>query len=225
MTIQIVVLMAVMLGIGWLVNNIIQNLAALGKDFSFEFLWAPAGYDINQRLLDYDSRSSHGRAAVLGIMNTLLLAVIGCVTATFIGIFAGVLRLSKNWIVSKLMTVYVEIFRNVPVLLWIIIVVAVINETLPSPREFRGLETGAFVFTNRGFYLPEILFSNGLGDIDVGGLFKISLDLVAFLVVLFAGIFVSSKIGAWANQKQADTGDRPQVIWYQLGVIFLGLPG
>ncbi|MEM7238529.1 MAG: ABC transporter permease subunit [Pseudomonadota bacterium] len=220
MTIQIVALFAFMLAVGWLVNNTISNLAALGKEFSFDFLWAPAGYDVNQRLLEYSSQSTHGRAAVMGILNTLVLAVVGCMTATFVGVFAGVLRLSNNWIVARLMTVYIEGMRNVPVLLWIIITVAVVNETLPSPRDFRGVETGTFVFTNRGFYGPEALFSNSLGNIDVAGYFLISIDFLVIASVVAAGLFISGKIGTWADEKQATSGVRPNVLWYRLGVVF-----
>ncbi|MEM8698238.1 MAG: ABC transporter permease subunit, partial [Pseudomonadota bacterium] len=178
LTIQVFALFAFMLAVGWLVNNTISNLAALGKDFSFAFLWEPAGYDINQRLIDYDSRSPHARAAMVGILNTLLLALVGCITATIVGVLAGVARLSKNWIVAKIMTVYVEVFRNVPTLLWIILFVALVNEVLPSPREFRGVETGAFVFTNRGVYFPEALFSRSMGDLSIAGLFNISIDFL-----------------------------------------------
>lgn len=221
-TIQIVALFALMLAFAWLVNNTIQNLAALGKEFSFGFLFSTSGYDVNQRLLEYTSQSSHGRAAVLGILNTLLLALVGCATATVLGVLAGVARLSPNWIVRKLMTVYVEGFRNVPVLLWIIIVTAVVNESLPAPRAFRGEETGAFVFTNRGFYFPEPLFSRGIPDLDLG-LFKVSLNLVAILIVFGGGLYASSRIGRWADAKQAATGDRPKVTWHRLGVVFLPL--
>ena len=220
MTIQIVALFALMLAFAWLITNAIANLEALGKDFNFGFLFSTAGYDVNQRLLEYTSQSTHGRAAVLGIMNTLVLALVGCITATILGVLAGVARLSKNWIVARLMTVYVEAFRNVPVLLWIIIVTAFVNETLPAPRDFRGAETGAFVFTNRGFYFPEPLFSNSFGNIDLG-LFKVSIDLLAIVAVLAAGIYVSKRIGAWADATQAATGVRPDhVIWYRLGAVF-----
>lgn len=219
-TIQVVAMFLLMLAFAWLVDNVIQNLAALGKEFGFGFLWQPSGYDVNQRLLEYDSRSTHGRAAVLGIMNTLILAVVGCITATIIGIVVGVLRLSKNWLVARLMTVYIEGFRNVPTLIWILIVTAVVNESLSPPNAFRGQETGAFVLTNRGGYGPEVLFSRSLGDIDVFGYFNISLDLLAVLAVLGTSIYVWRRIGAWANAKQAETGDRPTVIWTQLGVLF-----
>ena len=116
MTIQVfafIIIMAFLWQLGW---NTVQNLSALGKDFDFGFLGSRAGYDINQRLIEYDSQSSHARAAVVGILNTLLVAFLGCITATVIGVIAGVLRLSKNWVVNKLMAVYVEGFRNVPLL-------------------------------------------------------------------------------------------------------------
>lgn len=221
-TIQVVAMFAFMLAVGWLLNNAAQNLAALGKTFSFSFLWSTSGYDVNQRLLEYTSQSTHGRAAVLGILNTLILALVGCLTATVLGVLAGVARLSKNWIVARLMTFYVEGFRNVPVLLWIIVVTAVVNESLPSPRDYKGLETGPFVLTNRGFYFPEALFSHGLGDLDLG-LFKISLDLIAILAVLAGGIYVARRIGKAADIKQAATGLRPNVLWYRLAAIFLPL--
>ncbi|MEX2519312.1 MAG: ABC transporter permease subunit [Paracoccaceae bacterium] len=220
MTIQVVAMFVFMLAVGWLVNNAAQNLAALGKTFSFSFLWTTAGYDVNQRLLEYTSQSTHGRAAVLGILNTLILALVGCITATVLGVLAGVARLSKNWIVARLMTIYVEGFRNVPVLLWIIVVTAVVNESLPSPRDFRDVETGAFVLTNRGFYFPEALFSRSLGALDLG-LFKVSLDLMAILAVLAGGIYLARRIGRAADLKQAETGLRPKVFWYRASAILL----
>ncbi|MEM7024929.1 MAG: ABC transporter permease subunit [Pseudomonadota bacterium] len=221
-TIQVVALLALVAAIFWLVNNTIQNLEALGKDFNFSFLFSTSGYDVNQRLLEYDSQSTHGRAAVMGILNTLILAFVTCITATIVGVLAGVARLSKNWIVARLMTVYVEGFRNVPVLLWIIIVTAVVNESLPQPRAFKGEETGAFVLTNRGFYGPEALFTRSLGDLDFG-LFKVSLDFIAILVVVMAGLYASGRIGAWATAKQNATGERPNVIWYRWGVVLVPL--
>ncbi|QIE54434.1 ABC transporter permease subunit [Pikeienuella piscinae] len=219
-TIQVVAMFAFMLAVGWVVNNAIQNLEALGKSFSFSFLFSTSGYDVNQRLLEYSSQSTHGRAAILGILNTLVLALVGCITATILGVLAGVARLSKNWIVARLMTVYVEGFRNVPVLLWIIVITAMVNESMPSPRDYRGVETGAFVFTNRGFYFPEALFSHGLGDLDLG-LFKVSLDLMAIIAVLAAGIYAAKRIGRAADVKQAETGVRPRVFWYRVAAIFL----
>jgi general L-amino acid transport system permease protein len=169
LTIQAVAMILLILAMSWLVSNTITNLSALGKDFNFGFLGQRAGYDINQRLIPYDSGSTHGRAALVGILNTLLIAALGCVLATIIGVLAGVLRLSKNWIVSRLMTVYVEGFRNVPLLLWILVIFAVMSESMPQPREFReGGSASMIAFdsvavTNRGVYVPTLVFSNSLG--------------------------------------------------------------
>ncbi len=146
-------------GMSWLVDNTIKNLALLDKDVSFNFLWLRAGYDINQRLIPYTSDSTHGMAALVGILNTLLVAFVGCIIATVLGLFVGILRLSKNWIVAKLMSAYIEGFRNVPVLLWIVMVFALLTEFTPAPRAFKGAEPEATMLffesvaiTNRGTY-------------------------------------------------------------------------
>ncbi|MCB1337398.1 MAG: ABC transporter permease subunit [Maritimibacter sp.] len=229
-TIQIVALIAVLSLFGWLVSNTMQNLAALGKQPSFGFLKEAAGYDINQRLIDYDNQDTHFRAAFTGLLNTLLIAVLGCIAATVIGIVVGVLRLSNNWVVSRLMAVYVETFRNVPVLLWIILTMAVLIELFPEPKAFRGENPEArmilgdsVALTNRGFYVPEPLFSRSLGDIHLLGQhplrFDVSLDLIAFLAILIAGILTARLIGARADRVQAATGVRPKTFWPELGVI------
>ncbi|MFZ1467782.1 MAG: ABC transporter permease subunit [Paracoccaceae bacterium] len=136
-TIQVVVLILFLLMVGWLVDNTIQNLAAKDKDINFNFLWVRAGYDIEQQLIPYTNDSTHFRAVIVGILNTLLVASFGCVFATIVGVIAGVLRLSKNWLVAGLMTIYVETFRNVPLLLWIIIIFVVTSELAPEPRDFK----------------------------------------------------------------------------------------
>ncbi|KAA0920461.1 amino acid ABC transporter permease [Aquicoccus porphyridii] len=171
MTIQIVALIGFLVLIGWLISNTAQNLADLGKEPSFQFMGEAAGYDINQRLIDYNNQDSHLRAAFVGILNTLLVAVMGCATATILGVIIGVLRLSKNWLVGRLMTVYVEIFRNVPVLLWIVFIMAILIETLPAPRDFRGDDPVASMklfdtvaITNRGVYIPDPLFGADAKD-------------------------------------------------------------
>jgi general L-amino acid transport system permease protein len=202
--IQTVALMLVMLGFAWLANNAIQNLAALGKDFRFGFLWETSSYDINQRMIEYTSQSTHGRAALVGILNTLLIAVLGCITATILGVLAGVARLSKNWLVARLMAVYVEAFRNVPVLIWILIVAAVINDTLPAPNAFRGLDTGAVVATNRGVYVPRPLWEAGSGVV------------VAVFLLSLAAIFWFRR---WAAAKQAATGEILPVGWISLALL------
>lgn len=228
MTIQIIALIAFLLLVMWLIDNTINNLEALGKDLGFQFLSEPAGYDINQRLIEYNSQSTHMRAAFVGLLNTLLIAVMGCITATVIGVFVGILRLSNNWVVARIMTVYVEAMRNVPVLLWIVFTMAIIIETLPAPNKFRGAEPEASMLlndsvaiTNRGVYVPEPLFSRGLGDISIGSAFDVSLDLMAILLVLGLGLYASGRIKRRADAIQEATGDRPTTWYLRLGVVVL----
>lgn len=136
-TIQVIVLILVLLFVGWLADNTIANLAAKDKDINFGFLWNRAGYDIDQQLIPYTNDSTHGRAAIVGLLNTLVVAFFGCIFATIIGVFAGVLRLSNNWLVARIMTVYVEVFRNVPLLLWIILAFTIFSETRPEPKDYK----------------------------------------------------------------------------------------
>jgi len=203
-TIQIIALIIFMLALAFLVSNTINNLALLGKDFRFDFLWEPASYDINQRLIEYTSRSPHWKAALVGILNTLLVAVLGCITATIIGVFAGVLRLSKNWVVSRLMTFYIEGVRNVPVLLQILLWYAIFIEALPSPKLSEPSLGGAVVATNRGFYVPSPVFYDGA--LVVG---------IVFLLSLVA-IYIFRRN---ARLRQETTGQQLPTGWITLGLL------
>ncbi|MDA0961423.1 MAG: ABC transporter permease subunit [Proteobacteria bacterium] len=217
LTIQTVAMMLLMLGIGWLVYNTTVNLAALGKDISFAYLWTTAGYDINQQLIPYTSQDNHARAALLGILNTLLIAVLGCLLATIIGVFAGVLRLSKNWVVSGLMTVYVEGFRNIPLLIWILIIFAVMTEGMPQPRDFRPDENGVaeasmilwntVAVTNRGVFVPRPVW----GDTA----WMLGIVLALSIVAIFA-------VRSWARKRQEATGEQVPVLL--IGIALLVLP-
>ncbi len=235
LTIQAVAFILIMAGLAWLANNTVQNLSALGKDFDFGFLSNRAGYDINQRLIEYSNDSTHGRAALVGILNTLLVAVLGCICATVLGVFAGVLRLSNNWIVARLMSVYVEGFRNIPLLLWILVVFAIMTESMPQPRDFRGDDPAAemylndsVAFTNRGIYIPNVVFTRSLGGNEIDAETNAVIasasftDWALFLVVLGGGIVGSVMIGRWAKATQDRTGVRPPgTLWMRLGSVFV----
>lgn len=229
LTIQVGFLFLAMAGAAWLVDNTVENLRALGKDFNYGFLGTRAGYDINQRFVAYSSDSTHGQALLVGLLNTLFLAAIACALATVIGVLAGVGRLSRNWIVARLMTVYIETFRNIPVLLWIIVMMAIMTEAMPAPSAFRGEDATASMIlwdsvaiTNRGVYIPEPLFTRGLGDLDIG-VFLVSLDLVAVLIVGAAGIYAHLIITRHAEAVQNATGTRPATWWKSLAVLLLPL--
>ncbi len=202
-------LICLMAFLGW---NLMQNLAAAGLNISYSFLGEPAGYDINQRLIEYNSQSTHWRASVVGVLNTLLVAVLGCLMATIFGVIAGVLRLSNNWIVAKIMAVYVEIFRNIPVLIWILIINALFLAALPQPRAFRGdnpeatMLFDAFAFTGRGIYMPKPVMYEG-GWIVVA----------AFIFSLIA-IFVYRR---YARKTLFDHGVVLPVLWPSLAILFV----
>lgn len=203
-TFQAIALLLLIGGISYLMYNLFANLAANGLELSWAFLGEPAGYDINQKPIAYDSQMSHGRASMVGAINTLIVAVLACITATIFGVIAGVLRLSNNWVVSKLMSIYVEAFRNVPVLIWILVIFLAMSNILPQPRAFRGetpdssMWLDAVAFTNRGVYIPSLI--NGAGS------------LLFWLVVL------ASIIGVFAYRRYAKS------LLYKTGQLLPGWP-
>ncbi|MGR3714246.1 MAG: amino acid ABC transporter permease [Shimia sp.] len=217
LTFQAIAAVALALAFVYLGNNLIQNLRAAGLNISYDFLGDQAGYDINQRLIEYDSQSTHARAALVGILNTLLVAFLACITATIFGVVAGVLRLSNNWIISKLMAVYVEIFRNIPVLIWIIIIFTIMTAVMPGPREFRGDDATSSMFldlvafTNRGVYIPMPFFENGVFG-------NAALNWVLVLVVAMGSWYATRKVNARAANVQAETGVRPTTLWTNLAI-------
>ena len=212
LTIQVVAAILIMLLLVELVDNTVTNLAALGKDIGFGFLWTTAGYDINQQIIPFSSQDTHARAALVGMLNTLLVAFLGCILATVIGVFAGVLRLSKNWLVARIMTVYVEAMRNTPLLIWIYIVYAVMTEATPQPRDFReGGSASMYLWdsvaiTNRGVYIPEPLWGAGSGVV------------VAVFLLSILGIFALRR---YARRLQEKTGQQLPVLWMSLGLFFV----
>ncbi|MFN7003188.1 MAG: amino acid ABC transporter permease [Roseinatronobacter sp.] len=224
-TIQIFALFLLMLGAAWLIDNVINNLRLLGRTFSFNFLWQSAGYDINQRPIEYDSTMTHGRAALVGFINTIILAILGCALATVIGVLAGVLRLSQNWLIARLVTVYVEIFRNIPTLIWILIFGAVMAESMPAPSSFRGDDPAssmifdAIAITNRGVYIPAIMFTSDLGSIRIGPVAP-PLNWLLILGVLIASFYANKALISHATRVQNATGVRPKTWWKSI-LIFL----
>lgn len=230
LTIQVVVLILVMAGLGWLVDNTVRNLNALGKDFNFGFLWNRSGYDIAQHLIPYSNDSTHGRAMLVGLINTLWISILGCATATVIGVFVGVLRLSGNWLVARLMTAYVEIFRNIPVLLWILVALAVLTEIAPSPNEYKVNPTtgvpgasmtlfDSVAFTNRYTAIPSVSFEHSLGVWD-NALLPVSFDVLALIVLFVASLWANNRFRHWVAKMQEQTGKRPVTWWKSLAILF-----
>ena len=230
-TIQVIVMLLVALFMIWLGLNVKSNLALKGKDIDFSFLFRRAGYDIDQQLIPYNNDMSHGRAVIIGLLNTLVVAALGCVLSTILGVILGVLRLSKNWIVSRLVGVYVEMFRNVPLLLWIILVYVVLSETRPQPKDFKivGGVTKAsmnlwdsIAVTNRGTNIPAPLLDRPLPSPEW---LPVSASALAVLAVLAASIWVNRVIVRRARVVQEATGVRPTTWWQSLAVLLLPILG
>ncbi|MCE8006655.1 ABC transporter permease subunit [Aestuariivita sp.] len=211
-TFQFIALILLIAAFAYLGSNLAYNLAEAGLNISYGFLGEPAGYDINQRLIEYTSQSSHWDATIVGVLNTLLVAFLACVTATILGVIAGVLRLSNNWLISKLMSIYVEAFRNVPVLIWIIIIFTVITAVLPGARAYLGedpdvdLTLGMFAFTNRGIYIPApVLGSGGM----------------AVVVILLASIMAMFAYRSYAKKLLFNTGRLLPMAWPSVAILIL----
>ena len=200
--IQIFVLALFFACFSWLISNVISNFATLNKGFGFDFLLMPAGYDINQTLIEYTNRSTHLRAAIVGLLNTFLVAGVGIVLATVLGFVLGVARLSRNWLVSKLAYVYIEFTRNVPVLLHILLWHGIIVNTMPHPK--KALTIGEVLFlTNRGLYVPKPIAETGIW-------------LVWLAVV--AALFFSVGFARYARARQQQSGVQMPVFRVNLAI-------
>lgn len=166
---QIALIAAVFGLAAWLIGNVAQNFAALDKGFGFSFLWRlPANYDINLTLIAYTSANTHLRAALVGLLNTLAVAAAGIVAATVLGFLVGALRLSRNWLASRLAAIYVEVTRNTPVLLFVLLWHAVLIAALPAPRNAVDLGGVAYL-SNRGAHLPRLVGGPDLWFLLVAG--------------------------------------------------------
>ena len=195
----------------WLGYEIVQNtrinLEKQNIASGFRFLNSTAGFGVNQSLIEYSEESSYGRVFLVGLLNTILVAFMGIVLATALGFVVGVARLSHNWLISKLAAIYVEIVRNIPLLLQIFFWYFAVLRTLPNPRNSVGLGANMFV-NNRGLYMPKPLFESAAILIPI-----------AFAVALVAVFFIKG----WARKRQQETGEQFPVFWTSVGLL-LGLP-
>ena len=129
-------LLAAVIGLGWyLIGNTLHNLSTRQIQVGFGFLSKEAGFEIAEKLISYEAADSYGRAFLVGLANTLMVAAIGIVFATLLGTFMGIARLSNNWLLAKLAGWYVEVMRNVPLLLQLFVWYGIFTELLPGVRE------------------------------------------------------------------------------------------
>ncbi|MBB3134042.1 general L-amino acid transport system permease protein [Rhizobium pisi] len=204
---QIVTVVVIAVLTIWVTHNTAVNLARSNTASGFAFLRGRAGFEIGQSLIGYSSDSTYGRALLVGILNTVLVAVTGIITATIIGFIIGIGRLSHNWLIAKLCTVYVEVFRNIPPLLVIFFWYSGVLAVLPQPRDSLHLPLNMFL-NNRGLAFPKPIFETGMWAVGI-----------ALLIGIIATVFTAR----WAHKRQAATGKQFHTIWASVGLI-VGLP-
>ena len=195
--------------IAWLaysaISNAADNLARARVASGFDFWNSTAGFDISQTLIPYTTQSTYGRAFWVGLLNTLLVASLGIVFATIIGFAIGILQLSKNLLVSRLAASYVEIIRNLPLLLQLLFWYNAVLKALPNLRESLTIPGGA-VLNNRGLFLPRPI----LGD-----------TIEIALAALALGVIGAFAFWRWARRRQALTGQQSPVLIVSLLLIIV----
>lgn len=204
---QLVVFVAVVGLIYWIVGNTITNLQRANIASGFGFLSGRAGFDVSQSLIPYSSDSTYGRALLVGLLNTLYVAVLGVFAASIIGFLIGVGRLSQNWLIRKVCMVYVEIFRNIPPLLVIFFWYFGVLSVLPQARESVALPFGTYL-NNRGFFFPGIIWGERAW---MAGL------------ALIVGIISALLVAWWSRRRRMETGQPFHTVSVVLGLI-VGLP-
>ena len=205
---QVLLIIAVIYLVYSGVTNAIDNLARAGIASGFGFFGQRAGFDIGQSFIPYTNDSTYLRAFFVGLLNTMVVAVIGIFFATVIGFIVGLARLSKNYLVQKFATVYVETLRNIPLLLQLLFWYKAVLSILPSPRA-GGLEPGVevvFNLNNRGLYMPRIVPEGGAQFIA----YALILAIVAWIL-----------IGRWAKKRQMATGQQFPVFLTGLGLVIV----
>jgi general L-amino acid transport system permease protein len=204
---QIVLIVLLGIAVWEIVNNVADNLRRQNIASGFGFWDRTSGFDISQTLIAYSNTSTYGQAFWVGLTNTLLVAVLGIAFATILGFVIGIARLSSNWVVAKLATVYVEVIRNLPLLLQLMFWYFAVLKNLPGPRQSLALPAGASLNV-RGLYLPAPVPQDGFG---------------AVMLALLIGIVGSIAVSMWARRRQMATGQQFPVLWTSLALIF-GLP-
>jgi general L-amino acid transport system permease protein len=202
---QIALIAGLLYFFGTIIGNTLANMEATGIKTGFAFLDAAAGYDVLMSLIPFDATDTYGRIFIVGFLNTLLVSAIGIFFATLLGFLFGVAHFSHNWLIRKIALIYVEIFRNVPLLLQVFFWYFAVLSTLPGARN--SLSLGEAIFLNvRGLYLPKL----------VGGDYSALVYLA--LGAAIVGIFVLRK---WAKKRQELTGEQFPVLKTSIAMLIL----
>ena len=200
---QIALVAAIAFVAWYLISNTLANMASRNIASGFSFLQRESGFAISEHVIDYSAASSYGRAYLVGILNTLKVSAVGIVLATVLGTIIGLARLSSNWLIAKLASVYIETVRNVPLLLQLFLWYGLISG-LPGPRQ--ALQPLPDVFlSNRGLKIPVLEWHP---------------VYLIMLVLILLGIGATVGLSRWSRQRQAATGKLAPIFWPALGVLF-----
>jgi general L-amino acid transport system permease protein len=202
---QALTLIIVFSGIWYLYSNTVENMSKRGMAAGFDFLDSTAGFSISFTLIPYQEADSYLRVFQVGLANTLLVAVIGIVLATFMGVGIGLARLSSNWVISNLARWYIEILRNTPLLLQVIAWYFGVFTIMPNPRN-SVVWGDVFFLNNRGLYFPQPLPESGFG---------------LFLCVLALAVTAAIGFHIWARRLRERTGRIVPVLWPVLGIVLI----
>ena len=202
---QILAILAVVSVALYLIHNTINNLSSRGITSGFAFLDRSAGFGIVQHLIDYEQGDTYGRVFLVGLLNTLLVSTLCIVFASFLGFFLGLARLSDNWLLRKLSTVYIEIFRNIPPLLQIFFWYFAVLRNLPGPRQAANALDMVFL-SNRGLYIPSPQLGEGL---------------LAFVLSVVIAIALSVGLFRFNKMHQMKTGQLRKTWPTALGLLVL----
>lgn len=201
-----IIVAAILIGfLVWIVSNTAANLAAQNKTTGFDFLWKTAGFDISFSLIPWTRASYYWEAFLVGILNTLLVAVIGIICATILGFTIGIARLSSNFIVSSLATVYIEVIRNIPLLLQLFFWYFAVLKAMPAVRDSIMLPFDSFI-NQRGIMVPRPIPDEQFGFTWIG----IALAIAAVIV-----------LRTWAKRRLEATGQRFPVFLTGLAILIV----
>ena len=188
-------------------NNTLTNMEARGIRTGFGFMSQSAGFDVLLSLIPYEPTDTYGRTFFVGLLNTLLVSFISIIFATLLGFLVGVSRLSANWLVAKVATIFVETFRNIPLLLQIFFWYFAVLATLPGVRDSISFADSIFINV-RGLSVPRIVWADGSGIVFYA------------LLAAVAGVFFLSR---WARKRQEATGQPFPLLWSSIGLL-IALP-
>ena len=197
-----VVLMVGLLGY-YLVSNTLTNLERQNIATGFGFLEKEASFEIGESVIPYSAANKYARALLVGVLNTLLVSFIGIILTVILGTIIGILRLSSNWLVSKLAAIYIEVFQDIPVLLQLFFWYALFYEVLPSPRQALSPLNGVFL-SNRGLVLA-------IPESHPAHFYMLIAFLIGCLTVYF--------LRRWARKRQARTGQPFPVFRVSIGIL------